>query len=227
MIFGFNIVGRYLVTHRGVSFLKSHCHLQNLRVLKRKMIGPDARFFLRKRYLVAVLAFLGMACLNVLRTNLSIALVRMTLDQRVVVGNETITQVSSFTWIENHGSFNRIPHSFNQVFWSSGLQKLNYTHQSCVDNRSIYRIIFFFQLVAKLSFCLSKSSGVFFGIEWKNCGNFPREGLNLDTDKKWIFLMKNFARWENLWFFFFFFDRMKRPGKWPELQHRLRRVALR
>lgn len=97
MIFGFNIVGRYLVTHRGVSFLKSHCHLQNLRVLKRKMIGPDARFFLRKRYLVAVLAFLGMACLNVLRTNLSIALVRMTLDQRVVVGNETITQVSSFT----------------------------------------------------------------------------------------------------------------------------------
>lgn len=57
--------------------------------------GPtDVKFYSRKRYVIVVLTFFGMACFNILRTNLSIALVRMTLSKRIVTENETVMQVS-------------------------------------------------------------------------------------------------------------------------------------
>lgn len=58
------------------------------------MEPTDVQFYSRKRYVIVFLTFFGMACFNILRTNLSIALVRMTLSKRIVTGNETFIQVS-------------------------------------------------------------------------------------------------------------------------------------
>lgn len=54
---------------------------------------PDVNIFLRKRYLVCFLTFVGSTFLYILRTNLSIAMVEMTSDKNVTFGNETMTQV--------------------------------------------------------------------------------------------------------------------------------------
>ncbi len=57
----------------------------------------DVPWYLRKRYLVTFLAFLGITCMSLMRTNLGIALVEMTFSKEINIGNETRYLVSCHT----------------------------------------------------------------------------------------------------------------------------------
>lgn len=54
----------------------------------------DAKFYLRKRYLVAFLVFIGWALMYLMRLNLSICIVDMTSSHSVTIDNETWVEVS-------------------------------------------------------------------------------------------------------------------------------------
>jgi len=59
------------------------------------MPNQDVNIFLRKRYLVCFLAFVGSTFLYILRTNLSIAIVEMTSDKNITTSNNgTLVKVS-------------------------------------------------------------------------------------------------------------------------------------
>ncbi|KAK7604387.1 hypothetical protein V9T40_005573 [Parthenolecanium corni] len=62
------------------------------------MEPQSGKFYLQKRYLVALLGFIAWGLLFLMRTNLSISIVDMTSNRTVTVGNETITQVAEFDW---------------------------------------------------------------------------------------------------------------------------------
>lgn len=54
----------------------------------------DVRFYLRKRYFVAASVFISWMFLHLMRVNLSISIVDMTSQKRVIVGNQTLVRVS-------------------------------------------------------------------------------------------------------------------------------------
>ncbi|KAK7604382.1 hypothetical protein V9T40_005568 [Parthenolecanium corni] len=58
----------------------------------------DAKFYKRKRYLVAAFVFLGWIVIYILRMNLSINIVDMTSDRIITVGNETWIRKAEFNW---------------------------------------------------------------------------------------------------------------------------------
>lgn len=58
------------------------------------MLPDDVSFCKRKRYTVTFLTFSGMMLLYILRTNLSIAMVDMTSDKNITVGNITVAKVN-------------------------------------------------------------------------------------------------------------------------------------
>ncbi|XKL62489.1 hypothetical protein PGB90_002322 [Kerria lacca] len=57
-----------------------------------------SNYFIPKRYWIIFLAFLGEALMYILRTNLSIAIVDMTTDRNITIGNRTYIEKSEFNW---------------------------------------------------------------------------------------------------------------------------------
>ncbi|XP_049766857.1 vesicular glutamate transporter 2-like [Schistocerca cancellata] len=60
--------------------------------------GPVWKVWRRRRYVVALLAFLGFFNVYALRVNLSVAIVAMTAYRNVTLDNGTVTQVRDFDW---------------------------------------------------------------------------------------------------------------------------------
>ena len=63
----------------------------------RSMESYQSKFYLQKRYFVALMAFFGWIFMFLMRTNLSISIIDMTSERLVTVGNKTLIQVSKLS----------------------------------------------------------------------------------------------------------------------------------